>query len=185
MKTLLLPGLISVVLYSLNSKPILNKKIDFKIGITVKGDFNGNGKIETAMVKRIKIGRGNPVENGTADEYELRFSDDGIKPMQIGCCGATLINEGDLNHDGADEISIYQQPMNGCTNSMTTYGFKTKKAVVMVPRFLIPTGCEELNYQQLQQRVFEENKYIYYLATDPNAVDGKLIKIKVKNKFTS
>lgn len=90
----------------------------------ISGDFNGDGKTEYAWAVISKPGHGNPMEDGVADEFSLQFSDPSIPEFKIGCCEVTLINEGDLNHDGADELSTYQAPGNGNTYDWTTYTFK-------------------------------------------------------------
>ena len=94
------------------------------IGEKIQGDFDGDGKNEFAFVTKTKEGEGNPIEDGTPDEYTISFSNPVLKPIIIGCCEAQLINEGDLNQDGKDDFSIFQAPMNGCTYSMTTYSLQ-------------------------------------------------------------
>lgn len=50
-----------------------------KIGVEIEGDFLGNGKKITATAIKIKEEKGNPIEDGTPAEYEIRFSDKKIK----------------------------------------------------------------------------------------------------------
>lgn len=167
---------------------ITQEKVDKKkislptVGVKINGNFTGYGKNEFAIAKRIKIGQGNPVENGTPDEYEIQFSGNKMKSINAGCCDILLINEGDLNNDGADDISVYQAPMNGCTYSMTTYSFINKNWKQIVQTFLIPTGCENISNDNLQKRIFKQNKVIYYYATDPNDKHGKLVRKKANLK---
>ncbi|MBC8988211.1 hypothetical protein H9X96_20855 [Pedobacter sp. N36a] len=149
----------------------------------IQGDFIGNGRRGYAAAVKIAERQGNPVEGGTADQYEIRFSDSRIKSIMVGCCKVRLINEGDLNHDKADEISVFQAPMNGCTYSMTTYSYKNGSWNKVVATFLIPTGCEMIRDQDLQQRVFLEKGTIYYYVSDPNR-SGKLIKKKAMIRKT-
>lgn len=150
------------------------------IGEKIQGDFNGDGHPEYATATKIKEGKGNPVEDGTPDEYEIRFSNGHIKPINAGCCEIRLINEDDLNSDGTDEISVFQAPMNGCTYSMTTYSFANGTWKQLIETFLIPTDCGRISDDDLQQRVFKENDGIYYFDTDPNDENGKVIKKLVK-----
>ncbi|RRJ86873.1 hypothetical protein EG240_15825 [Paenimyroides tangerinum] len=49
-------------------------KKNHSIGEIIKGDFNGDGKIETALLVKVKQGFGNPIEDGEPDEYEIQFS---------------------------------------------------------------------------------------------------------------
>jgi hypothetical protein len=155
-----------------------NSKAEHKIGEKIQGNFLGNGKKITATVIKTKEAKGNPVENGTPAEFEIRFSDSKLKPIKAGCCEIILINEGDLNNDGSDEISIYQAPMNGCTYTMTTYSFINGNWMKIVQPFLVPTGCENLSQKELQNRIFKENKTIYFLEKQMNDENGKLIKKK-------
>ena len=149
------------------------------VGEKVYGDFDGDGKRDMAAAIQTREAQGNPVEDGTPAAYEIRFSSGRLKTIAAGCCGITLINEGDLNNDGTDELSVFQAPMNGCTYSMTTYSYSRGAWGPLVASFLIPTGCENTSNADLQKRVFKEGNTIYYLATDPNDEEGRLIKKKV------
>lgn len=151
-----------------------------KIGEKIQGNFLGNGKNITATVIKIKEGKGNPVEDGTPDEYEIHFSDKKLKPIKADCCEIILINEGDLNKDRTEEISIYQAPMNGCTYSMTTYSYINGNWKKIVNTFMIPTDCEGISNEELQKIIFRENNNIYFLQKDMSNENGKLIKKKVK-----
>ncbi|MBN9336985.1 MAG: hypothetical protein J0I88_03945 [Chryseobacterium sp.] len=157
-------------------KSVIEPSAPSNFGEKIEGDFNGDGQTDFATVVKIKEGEGNPVEDGTSDEYEVRFSDKGIIPIKAGCCNIRLVNEGDLDNDGADEISLFQAPMNGCTYTMTTYSLKNATWEQIVEPFLIPTGCGDISDSDLQKRVFKENNQIYYYRTDPNDENGKLIK---------
>lgn len=154
-----------------------------KIIEKIEGNFLIKGKKSTATVVKTKEAKGNPIEDGMPAEYEIRFSDKKLKPIKAGCCEITLINEGDLNQDGTDEISIFQAPMNACTYSMTTYSYINGNWKKIVDTFLIPTGCDIISKDDLQKMIFRENNNIYYLQKDMSDENGKLIKKKVlKNK---
>ncbi|SEP90912.1 hypothetical protein [Epilithonimonas lactis] len=153
-----------------------------KIGTKIEGTFLGNGKKIIATVIKTKETKGNPIEDGTPAEYKIRFSDKKLKPIKAGCCETILINEGDLNNDGKDDISIYQAPMNGCTYAMTTYSFSNGNWKKTVDTFLIPTGCETITNENLQKMIFRENNQIYYLEKDLSDENRKLIKKKVNFK---
>lgn len=153
-----------------------------KIGVEIDGNFLGNGKKITATAIKTKEGKGNPMEDGTSAEYEIRLSNNKIKPIKTGCCEIILINEGDLNKDGRDDISIYQAPMNGCTYTLTTYSLINGNWKKIVDTFLVPTGCDRIGNNDLQKMVFREKSNIYYLQKDMSDESGKLIKKKVKLK---
>ena len=150
------------------------------IGPKIEGDFDGDGKDEFAIITQTKQGEGNPVEDGTPDEYAISFSNKELKPILIGCCEAQLINEGDLNQDGKEDFSVYQAPMNGTVYEMTTYSHQNSNWKQIVETFLIPTAHQELNNEELQKRVFLENNTLYILKEDPNDENYRLIKKKIE-----
>lgn len=146
----------------------------------ISGDFNGDGKQEYAWAVISKVGHGNPMENGVPDELSLQFSDPSIPAFTIGCCEVRLINEGDLNHDGADEISAFQAPMNGNTYDWTTYTFKDNAWKPLFDSFLIPTGGDAVADEELENRVFMENDSVFYYVTDYYDEGFKLMKKPVQ-----
>ncbi|RWW93825.1 hypothetical protein [Flavobacterium cerinum] len=143
-------------------------------------DLQGNGNKTKASLQQIKEQVGNPLEDGTPAEYIIKFDNANIPSLNIGCCAAKLINEGDLNNDGNEELSIYQEPMNGCTYTMTTYTFKNGEWKQLIPPFLIPTACEEIPLDEIKKRVFQEKNKIYIYQTDINDENLKLIKTEAK-----
>ncbi|RAI97557.1 hypothetical protein LX64_05065 [Chitinophaga skermanii] len=151
-----------------------------KVGEEVHGDFNGDGKPETAYVVQTAQAEGNPVEDGKPANYEVRFSDESMPNINIGCCESLLINEGDLNGDGKDELSTYQAPMNGNTYAMKTYSFHDKNWKTFIDTFLIPTGGEELTLDALEQRIVLENGKVYYYDVDVNDENFQLVKKPAK-----
>jgi hypothetical protein len=146
------------------------------VGDSIQGDWIGNKKGVSGKLIRSKEGVGNPVDGGTQDEWTIVFSSNEMKPFPIGCCDAVLINEGDLNSDGADELSIYQAPLNGCAHRFTTYTFRNGYWKVIIEPFLIPGGCDGWNADELQERVVKEGGGVYLYLEDPN--DKLLRKIK-------
>ncbi|MFB3387764.1 hypothetical protein [Flavobacterium sp. LAR06] len=156
------------------------KKDRILIGPKIEGDFNGDGKDEFAIITQTKQGEGNPVEDGTPDEYTISFSNKKLKPIIIGCCEAQLINEGDLDQDGKEDFSVYQAPMNGTVYEMTTYSLQNSNWKQIIETFLIPTAHKELNNEDLQKRVFLENNTLYIFKEDPNNENYKLIKKKIE-----
>lgn len=84
-------------------------------GESIIGDFNGDGRYETAWVV--------PPEN--LDDYGeleprqyvtfIRFSDESIPPIGIpACIDGNPVNLGDLNDDGTDEIGMWQVWFTSC-----------------------------------------------------------------------
>lgn len=153
---------------------VINPETEIKI------DLQGNGEKTKATLKQLKEQVGNPLEDGFPAEYALVFDDETIPSLNIGCCAAKLINEGDLNNDGNDELSIYQEPMNGCTYTLTTYTYKNGEWKQLIEPFSIPTACEEIALDEIGKRVFKEGNEIYIYQTDMSDEDSKLIKTEAK-----
>jgi hypothetical protein len=61
------------------------------VGISVQGDFDGDGQKEYATAAKVKEGKGNPVDGGTADLYFVNFSNAKFKHISSGCCDLRLI----------------------------------------------------------------------------------------------
>ena len=150
------------------------------VGSSIYGDFNGDGIKEYAFSVQTKSGVGNAIENGTPGSYAVYFSINSIPTIEAGCCEIILINEGDLKGDGADDISLYQAPMNGNTYSLTTLSLKDTVWETIVPLFLIQTGVTPLSPSDLEQRVYSKCGIIYYLDNDVNDENLTLIEQEVR-----
>jgi len=138
-----------------------------KIGDSIYGDFNGDKKNEYAYRLLAKKGYGNSVEDGKADEYEIRFSDKKIKPIKVDCCWFKLINEDDLDNNGSDEITIVQSPENGCIGNVSTYSINKENSNLLFRPFSLFI-CADLTDLELQKLIFNDNNAIYYYQADPN-----------------
>lgn len=145
------------------------------IGSKIYGDFNGDGKHEYAFRILVKKGYGNPVEDGVPDEYEIKFSDASIKSLNVGCCWFHLLNEGDLNNDGADNITIVQDPENGCLGLVSTYTFKNNIGARLFDPFFVFI-CDGIDVSTIESLVTKEDDVIYVLEIDPDG--GMPIKTK-------
>ncbi|RED26937.1 hypothetical protein BD847_0868 [Flavobacterium cutihirudinis] len=164
MKNKLLLIFLAIICFVNNSFAQTNKN---KVGDQIQGDFNGDGKLEYAFRVQTTKGRGNPVEDGIPDNYEIEFSDKTLKPIKVNCCWFKLINEGDLDKDGADEFTIIQSPENGCIATVSTFTIKAKKSYKLFTPFSI-FWCAEISDVELQKLIARENKTIYYYTSDPN-----------------
>lgn len=138
------------------------------------------GKEVTAIATLVRQTDGNPAEDGTAAAYSITFNDPNIPAIPAGCCELILVNEGDLDGDGIEELSLCQAPMNGCTFTMTTYSFKNGKWKQLIAPFLIPTGCEGTTRADMDKRIIKVGNKVYTLQADPNDEEGKLVKKEVK-----
>lgn len=142
-----------------------------KVGDKIYGDFNGDGNFEYAFRVLIKKGYGNPVENGTPDEYEIRFSDKKIKPIKDNYSWFLLINEGDLDNDGSDEISVREEPLNGCTSFVKTFSIKRGKAQYLFEPFSFYSGSCDNKLSIDPQDLVENNKgVVYYYEYNPDGI---------------
>lgn len=145
----------------------IGQKISNKVGDSIYGDFNGDKKFEYAYRKLIKKGFGNPIEKGSPSEYEIKFSDRSINPINVGCCWFKLINEGDLDNNDSDEITIIQSPENGCIGNIKTFSIKDGKKTDLIKSFSMFI-CAELTDDELQKLIVLENNIVYYHEADPN-----------------
>lgn len=162
-----------------NTLDIPKRTLD-SIGKKIEIDFSIEGTFEKAEIVLIKEAQGNPIEEGIPAEYEIRFTaQQKIAVIKLNT-NAILIDEGDLNNDGLSELSVYQEPMNGCTYYMTTYTYKNGKFIPLFDSFLIPTGCEFLSNNAIQSKVFKQNNKIYFMDVDANNENFKEIKKQVK-----
>lgn len=143
------------------------QELNKKIGDSIYGDFNGDKKSEYAYRLLAKKGYGNSVEDGKADEYEIRFSDKKIKPIKVDCCWFKLINEDDLDNNGSDELTIVQSPENGCIGNVSTYSINKENSNLLFRPFSLFI-CAELTDDELQKLIVLENNIVYYHEADPN-----------------
>jgi hypothetical protein len=150
------------------------------VGTKIEGDFTGSNQPEHAEALKTKVAIGNPAEDGSPAEYTVVFGNKNLNPISAGCCEIQLVNEGDLNGDGADELSFFQAPANGCTFTMTTYTHKGGKWTKLFEPFGIPTACEEITQDDIQKRVFKEGGKVYIYETDVNDENFKLVKKEVE-----
>jgi len=167
--------------YSLTTLAVFYSLLSFSqrnltVGHLITGDFNGDGRTDTAFVKQTFIAK------TKAKSWTLMFSDKTIPGMQLGCCDLYLVNEGDLNKDKATEISIFQAPENGCVYVWTTYSLKNNRWTKFIQPFLIATDCEHFKPEELRNRVFKENGKVYYWDVDPNDDANQAIKKQVTIK---
>jgi hypothetical protein len=139
------------------------------IGNKIYGDFNGDGTFEYAFRVLTKKGNDNPVDGGVPDEYEVHFSDNNIKPIIGSFYWFILINEGDLDNDGSDEISVRQDPMNGCFGYVSTFTIKNNEVYEIINIFSFYSGsCDNSMSIDPQDLVEKDNGIVYYYDYDPN-----------------
>jgi hypothetical protein len=166
---------LSLVLLLHFALPSQAQKIS-RVGPRIAGDFNGDGKKDTALAKMST----NPKTK--ARSWKVTFSDKTIPVISLGCCAITLINEGDLNHDKSPEISVLQAPQNGCSFLWTTYSFEGGRWRKFIAPFRVFNQCEDFTRSQLEKRVFVEKNKVYYWDVVHDNEEDKPVKIEVVNK---
>jgi hypothetical protein len=135
------------------------------IGDTIVGDFDGDGKLDTAFWIRTKIGSDTDWMDDP-DEHEIHFSNPKFEAIKGAERPPVLLNEGMLLNNGKDIISIFQPPMNGCHWYVSTYVFMSGKWKLVIEPFLMMTECEEVTANDLKKRIFRANGVIYFLDDD-------------------
>lgn len=119
----------------------LNGKAQKPVSDSTKGDFNGDGNMEAAVLKA-------PQLNSTQDEcvkgdctaYILFTPSSKIGPIIINnCIGGTPDNLGDLDGDGADEIGLHPDWFTSCWQGYFVFTYKKGKWKPLVPT--ITTHC--------------------------------------------
>jgi hypothetical protein len=156
------------LLFLILSSTVFGQTKPKTVGDSIQGDWLGNKQSICAKVVQLKTGIGNPVDGGTPAEWAVIFSSSQLKPLNIGCCDAVLINEGDLYSDGKEELSIYQAPLNGCAHRFTTLKYRANKWDTIIPPILIPSGCDGIDLNELQKRVVKEGNAVYVYEEDVN-----------------
>lgn len=146
------------------------------IGKTIEGDFNGDDKTETATITKVKTKLFN---NQELIEYHIVFSDATVKPMILECPfkKMQLINEGDLNNDNSDDISIsYELSPDTPISQMHTSSFNNFEWNDIIGVFSINVGSDTLSAEQLQNIVTKKNKSIIYNTYGKNFEFDKNLK---------
>ncbi len=107
---------------------------------SVKGDFNGDGKLETAWLVPPEILENDSCPGGC--NSLIKFSDPSIPPITVErCIGGHPDNLGDLNKNGTDELGISTEWFQGCWNSYNPYTLKNGKWIYAVEPF--STHCNQ------------------------------------------
>jgi hypothetical protein len=162
-----------------DTEPIAPERTTANPDEYVTGRFVSSKEI-TAMATLVREREGNPAEDGTAAAYSITFNDPNIPALPAGCCEMILVNEGDLDGDGLDELGYAQAPMNGCVFDYYVYTFKNKNWKRLIEPFLIPTGCDGTSRADMEKMVLKEGNTIYYMQTDMNDEDMKKVQTKAK-----
>ena len=133
--------------------------------IRIEGDFNGD---HIADIAYGVLYRGN--------RYIVRFSSDSIRALPP-CDGRIrLVNEGDLNNDGGDELSVFQEARQGCYYYVSTWSYMKNRWKHITKSWILPYFCDYVSDEELQDRIVLEDGTVYYYEADVKDENFSLVK---------
>jgi len=133
--------------------------------LRVYGEFNGDHSPDEACAV---IYHGN--------RYIIRFSPDSIQPILLGDGRVRLINEGDLNHDGREDLSIFQESGKACSYRVSTWSFTKHGWKRITKTWTLPYFCDYVSDEELQGRIVREDGTVYYYDSDEREETYSLVK---------
>jgi len=135
-------------------------------------DFNGDGKNDIdGMVMQ---------ERG--QKLIISFANKDIPKIHLRTGNAIPVGEGDLNGDGAAELTLAAEPNHGCTYDITTWSLQGGKWKQVFGPELFPTACETINADSVDSLIVKENGKVYFYKTDVNDEDFKKVKTEIHLK---
>ena len=143
------------------------------MGSKIQGDFNGDGEIESIEAILTKEAKGSPQTDADYEPnaYELKISDKSIALKGISHSdNPKFVNEGDLNGDGTDEISVISNSPNGTQVTMEVMSYDGKSWKVLVKPEIENGLGTDLTLEDYQKRVYLKNGKIHYKTSDSAGV---------------
>jgi len=132
-------------------------------------DFDGDGKNDIdGMVMQ---------ERG--QKLIINFQNKNIPEIRLLTGHAIPVGEGDLNGDGAAELTLAAEPNHGCTYTITTWSLQAGKWKQVFGPELFPTACETINADSVDSLIVKENGKVYFYKTDVNDEDFKKVKTEI------
>jgi hypothetical protein len=108
--------------------------------ISVKGDFNGDGKIDSMWLIPPKITTIEQDCKGDCNSF-IKFSDQNIPSIKVeNCIGGMPTNLGDLNQNGTDEIGLLPEWFSSYWSAYYVWTYINGKWVQAVPPFTTHTN---------------------------------------------
>ena len=108
--------------------------------IAAKGDFNGDGKIDSMWLIPPKIA-GNELDCIGACNSYIKFSDTNVPSIKVeNCIGGMPTNLGDLNQNGTDEIGLLPEWFSSYWSAYHVWTYINNKWVQAVPPFSTHTN---------------------------------------------
>ena len=162
-----------------------------EIGLQIEGQFDTQGEAKVVKIAQTKFGNGR-IEDGKPNEYIISFNNGEIKPIEMicACSNPILINEGDLNNDGIDEISVASISKIDSIIVLETYSVANKRFKLLL---LSTIGVKkEVEQSKLQSFIVKEgdniiqNSYFDGISVNKkgetnNKIQKKVIKVESLN----
>jgi hypothetical protein len=149
---------------------------------TVKGDFNGDGKMDLMWLDKPKIADNGMECVGNCDSY-IRFSDPTIPSILVkDCINGLPDNLGDLNKNGTDEIGLLPGWFSSCWRDYFVWTYIDEKWIYAVDPFMTYCNQWDDNIKPIEidknREGFVIIKYTELTLEPDFAVKSKSIKIK-------
>ncbi|QHS61093.1 hypothetical protein [Chitinophaga agri] len=154
--------------------------------VCISGYFDGDTTLDKGYgVLYNKTGQDGFSEGSISSDmvyqYIVRFAGGSIAPMPvITARHIRLVNEGDLNGDGKDEISVFEQSMKACSYTVSTWSYTGGRWTRITDYWSIPTACEYISDEELQKRIVLEDDMLYFYETDVNDGNFPLVKKELR-----
>lgn len=140
---------------------------------SIKGDFNGDGKTEVGRVIKPKVSADGSCRGPCL--MKIIFSDNKVKPFSDTATGALqLINLGDLDNDGNDEIGLLPDWFSSCWRGYNIYSYKKSK---WAPVAGFMTYCEQWSKPIIIKKI--KPGMIKVISADFNADHGVVYRNEV------
>jgi hypothetical protein len=150
-------------LMTIPAPPQLTEKIPDTLRI--EGDFNGDHQIDVAYAVLYR-----------GDKYIVRFSSDSIRPLPASEGRIRLVNENDLNNDGRDDLTIFQEAKHGCAYNVSTWSYMRGAWKRITKTWVLPYSCDYISDEELKDRIVLEDGTVYYYEADVKDENYSLVK---------
>jgi hypothetical protein len=167
----------------LNDKNLSNKTNIAPIYEVIFGDYNGDGKLEYMWLEAPYI-KAEEWGEGDRDDYTcyVKFSDPNIPTLKINAPIGNILNEGDLNKNGTDEIGFYDPWFTSMWDTYHVWTFKNGKWVNAVESISIHNELLEYFDVQLDDIIEidpkKEGNVIIRYSDYPSEEEGIIHKSK-------
>ncbi|GAA3946005.1 hypothetical protein GO495_29155 [Chitinophaga oryziterrae] len=150
-------------LMTMPAPPQLTEKIPDTLRI--EGDFNGDHQVDVAYAVLYR-----------GDKYIVRFSSDSIRPLPVSEGRIRLVNEHDLNNDGRDDLTIFQESRHRCSYNVSTWSYMRGRWRRITKTWVLPYFCDYISDEELQDRIVLEDGTLYYYEADVKDENFSLVK---------